>query len=131
MIEFTNINDVNGWIGAEIKSFNKECWEILKGAGLKIMDAAKRPPCPVVTGRYRSSIHIEHNEGGAIKITNTQDKDNKGRQWELKFHDSPAEGEIFVGTNVNYAENVEKKYGIMKKAALAGQFYITQKSKET
>jgi len=89
------------------------------------MDFAKRI-APVITGRYRSSIHIEF--GGGTKVTGGADL--IGNKWTEPFTEQPGDDEIFVGTNVVYAGKVEDKHHTIEEATTEGQWYLTRKINE-
>lgn len=123
-IELKGVKEVNGWIGVQMKDTDRSLRNIMKGTALVIMDAAKRT-APVITGRYRSSIHIEY--GGDTDIG------FEGKSMfneDQKFEQSPEAGEIFVGTNVVYAGAVERKHQTIENATTSGQWYLTRKINE-
>lgn len=123
-IELKNVKEVQGWIGTEMSTVEKNLRAIMAGTALTIMDFAKRI-APVITGRYRASIHIEY--GGN---TQTAIMGKAMDEAESRFTDSPGEGEIFVGTNVVYAGSVEKKHKTIEQATTQGQWYLTRKINE-
>ena len=115
-IEVTNVKEVDQWIGVEIRGAIKDFAKLIKGTALTIMDSAKRR-APVITGRYRSSIHIE---GEGMNVTD-----------ENGFSIKPKEDEYFVGSNVIYARKVEKIHKVMEEATVDGQWYLTAKANES
>jgi phage gpG-like protein len=124
-IEVKNVKQVKGWIGTELSTTEKSMRKLMSSVALVIMDAAKRA-APVITGRYRSSIHIEYGGGGQMSGAT----DLSGTKWTERFSQQPADDEIFVGTNVVYAEKVEKKHQTLENATNDGQFYLTRKINE-
>lgn len=138
-VEIKNLKEVTGWIGTEMSTTEKNLRKIMAGAALTIMDFAKRVS-PVITGRYRSSIHIEFGSGTDTEVfrgkgENRMFKSSKKLKkadtvQSTKFSQQPGEGEIFVGTNVEYAGAVENKHKIMENAATEGQWYLTRKINE-
>lgn len=123
-IELKNVREVNSWIGVEMSTIEQNLRKIMAGTALTIMDFGKRI-APVITGRYRASIHTEYGGDTATGIMGKAMNED-----ESKFADSPGEGEIFVGTNVVYAGKVEDKHKVMEQAATEGQFYLTRKINE-
>ncbi len=125
MITITNGREVKDWIGVEMSDTEKQFRKIMAQTALTIMDFAKRI-APVITGRYRSSIHIEF--GGGTKIAGAVDL--SGNKWTEPFTEQPGDDEIFVGTNVIYAGKVEDKHNTIEQAATQGQWYLTRKVNE-
>jgi len=128
-IELKNVKDVKGWIGTEMTTTEKFIRELMANVALVIMDKAKRR-APVITGRYRSSIHIEwgtDTQVQAMRGTNLITTKKGTEKDDSKFTDSPEPGTIFVGTNVVYAQNVENKHRTMEDATTEGQWYLTRK----
>lgn len=97
---------------------------ILRDSSLVAMDYAKSIS-PVVTGRYRSSIHIEQENSPAYSYT-----DKQGNTFDGSFETQADEGEILVGTNVNYASNVERLHSVIERARVKAQFYLTSRLNE-
>ena len=78
-----------------------------------------------VTGRYRSSIHIE-SPGASSNVY----ADDHGEKFDGKFSESPKTGEVYVGTNVVYAGKLESKYHTLDNARLRAQAFIINKLNE-
>lgn len=110
------------------KEILKRFPDLLKQTALKIMNAAKIV-APVLTGRYRASIHIQ--VGGQPASNKYTYKDDKGQSFDGSFSENPGEDEIFIGTNVVYAGAVERKHRTLEKAAREGQFYLNSKINNT
>lgn len=125
-IQIKNVREVNGWIGEELTTTDKNARKMMADVALVIMDTAKRI-APVVTGRYRSSIHIEYGSDTEVGVMNKGSKSISGEVWDQNFSQSPGPGEIFVGTNVVYAPEVEERHQTMEKATNEGQWYLTKK----
>jgi len=125
-VEITNVKEVENWIGLQVKTSIKEFLAIIKGTALTIMSSAKRR-APVITGRYRSSIHIEA-DGMPSAFSYT---DENGNTFDGSFSEKPGEGEYFVGTNVIYAGKVEKMHKVLEEATVDGQWYLTRKANES
>jgi hypothetical protein len=62
----------------------------------------------VRTGRLRGSFHWENHRERVNKYTN-----NRGDGFDSSFQTKPQKGEVKIGTNVIYAERVDKKWGYM------------------
>lgn len=79
----------------------------LHEAGINIESASKKKITSddhVDTGRLRSSIHYESSTvNKAFKYT-----DDNGNSFSGSLNVSPDDLEVFVGTNVDYAENIRK-----------------------
>ena len=63
----------------------------------------------VVTGRYRASINFNSNDW----IDRTTVKESKGWDWLHEFDD---EKTLSIGSNVEYALDLEKRYWIFGRA---------------
>lgn len=96
-----------------IKSGGKEAHEgvllALEDLGVTGEAAAKQYQYLVKTGRLRSSIHWENHK------TNThQYKDSHGVKYTGTFMEKTKEGEVKIGTNVEYAWPIEARIGFMQ-----------------
>lgn len=88
------------------EKIKKATKEAIEQALQKIGMAAVRfatAKCPVDTGRLRNSItYITKNKSGGSSYS-----DNKGNSFNNSLSVSADEGEVWVGTNVEYARYVE------------------------
>lgn len=75
-------------------------------SGLNIETSAKQD-VPVDTGRLRSSIHIESNK--VNRSFSYSDKD--GNTFSGKLSVDPRPLEVYIGTNVEYAEKINRTGG--------------------
>lgn len=109
-IEIVNFQEANKFIEYESEMVEKTGWELLAETALKAMDAMKRYIEPsVVTGRLRASVHIE-TTGSRFHIPGKHEKTGERFPSEdEKFNENPDNDEILVGTNVIYADDVDKK----------------------
>ena len=78
----------------------------LHKSGLNIETGAKEET-PVDTGRLRSSIHMESNSINRTFIYS----DEGGAVFNGKLGVSPKPLEVYVGTNVHYAEKIHRNGG--------------------
>lgn len=129
-VSIDNLPEVQKFIRESGDKMTKSLGRIMRDASLVCMDYAKQI-APVRTGRYRSSIHLESPSKSDYRYS-----DNKGRSFDGGFSEKPADDEIFVGTNVEYAGFLEegtKRMGarnIMRRGAEKAQFYIITKINE-
>jgi hypothetical protein len=98
-----------------VKDFDKLSLDIQKKMEDEIIlsateiESAYKIGVPVKKGRLISSIHLEH--GRKIGFTYT---DNDGNRYNGSFAVAPKENEVFVGSNVVYAEIIEERGGRVK-----------------
>lgn len=78
----------------------------LHKSGLTIETSAKQDT-PVDTGRLRSSLHMESSE---VNRSFTY-SDQAGRSYSGKLSVMPKPLEVYVGTNVEYAEKIHRTGG--------------------
>lgn len=122
-IEITGLNGAVKMIEGTPKEMGMSLGRIMKEAALVCMDYAKRKS-PVITGRYRASIHVDN---GKVQY---KYNDDKGKSFDGTFSERPGQGEIFVGTNVEYAGSVEAKHHTMDNARVQAQWFITTRLNE-
>lgn len=73
---------------------------------------AKKTEIPVDTGRLRNSIHTEFIEGFAgLTPKSTVYKDDKGESFNGKLSASLDKKSVVVGTNVEYADKINRVGG--------------------
>jgi phage gpG-like protein len=123
-VTITGLNDVQDFIHKVPASMMDRLNRIIKDAALVCMDHSKRNS-PVITGRYRSSLHIETEKASKYNYN-----DDEGRSFDGSFSEEAGQDEIFVGTNVEYSDKVESKHRTMDEARIQAQFYLTTKLHE-
>ena len=128
-VEIVNYKESVLWIEKESEKFEKEGWMIIVDTALIVMDAMKRFIKPsVITGRLRASVHIETTDS-KLNVPRIYKKYNQSK-WKAEdqtFDDSVPKNEIWVGTNVIYAKNVDeggRAKGFFDKAIRKGDQYL-------
>ena len=101
---------------AKIKAYQSGMEEklvkLVKETGFRIHRLAVKPPIPVDTARLKSSIHPVFHGGGSYKYT-----DDMGRAFDGSLKEKPANPfEVIVGTNVEYAFDVESRVPFLNPA---------------
>jgi len=123
-VTITGLNDVQDFIHKVPETMMAKLTLIIKNAALVCMDDAKRNS-PVITGRYRSSVHIATENASKYNYN-----DDEGQSFDGSFSEEAGPDEIFVGTNVEYSDKVESKHRTMDNARVQSQFYLTTKLHE-
>ena len=65
----------------------------------------------VDTGRLRASLHTENP-----KTSTNQYSDGTGRSFKGKLSETPKDNQVFIGTNVKYAQFIERRDSYMRYA---------------
>nr|BDD47704.1 hypothetical protein 6 [bacterium] len=124
----TNLGEVQQWLKVESKNAERSNWQLIAATALSIMNKAKTI-APVLTGRYRASIHIEAG-GGFDQLDETgvnepTSRDHKNE--DAKFKTNARKGEILIGTNVVYSGQVERRHRVFARAWMHGKQYLNSK----
>ncbi|MAE81198.1 MAG: hypothetical protein CMB80_00575 [Flammeovirgaceae bacterium] len=101
---------------AKIKAYQagkvKALEKLITETGFRIHRLAVKPPIPVNTARLKSSIHPVFYGGGSHKYT-----DDTGRAFDGSLSEKPSTPlEVIVGTNVEYAFDVESRVPFLNPA---------------
>jgi hypothetical protein len=92
------------------KQMEQQADKAMMELGILGESKAKIEQTAVKTGRLRTSLHWENDKAAGYIYS-----DNTGRSFSGSFGDKPQQGEVKIGTNVEYALNIENRLGYMQK----------------
>lgn len=108
----------------EVKEMERKSEDALIALAFDIDRDAKKG-VNVVTGRLINSIHVEHSRMQGYSYS-----DREGNTFDGSFSEKAGRGEVFVGTNVEYAPQHERKTSFLTWAYNANVDKLEQKFKK-